>query len=36
MGLTIGMAIFNNVKYRQAICLKFGDRVFTSLDTLGV
>ena len=35
MDLTIQIRIFNNVKYRQAFCLRFGDRSFTSLAMLG-
>ena len=30
------MVIFNNVKYRQAICLKFADRYFAALTMLGL
>ena len=30
------MKIFDNVKYFQSVCLKFEDRFFKSLATLGL
>ena len=33
MDLTIQMEILHNAKYRHAVCLKLGDRFFTSLIT---
>ena len=36
MGVTIPMRMCNNVKHRDAIYLKFGDRFFTSLAMLGL
>ena len=34
--LTIDMRMFINVKHRHAICLKFGDRIFTFPTMLGL
>ena len=36
MDLTVRMAVFDDLKHRHAICLKFGDRFFTSLTMLGI
>ena len=36
MDLIIRMAIFDNAKHRHAICLKFGERFFTSRIMLGL
>ena len=36
MDLTIRMEIFDKVKHRRAVCLKFGKRFFTSLTMLGL
>ena len=36
MNLTIHMRIFNDLKHRHAIFLKFGNRFFTSLVMLGL
>ena len=35
MDLIIQIKIFNNAKHRHPICLKFGDKIFTSLSMLG-
>ena len=35
MDLTVQMKIFINFIHHQTICLKFGDKVFTSLAMLG-
>ena len=34
MGLTIPMRMSDNVKHRDVICFKFGERFFTSLTML--
>ena len=36
MDLNIQVKIFNYVKYRHKMCLKFADRFFTSLTMLGL
>ena len=36
MDVIIRTTIFNNVKHRHTICLKFGDNFFISLTMLGL
>ena len=36
MTLPIQTRMFNKVKHRQTICLKFGDRIFNSIAFLGL